>query len=1005
MRLRVVLVVGLLLAVGAASAGQPIQLKSVAAESLQIRPNLLDNAGFEAAAPGGIPSGWQWDKRNTDSTCIVDSTVAHSGKRSVRFTSTTPFGAHVYGMLARNAPVRIEPGHAYTLSAWVRTDSGNAVGSMTGGGWQWRAYSRPTGGAWKRIWTVFTPGDSDRDLVVRLSVEAPTRGTWVDDLKLEEGGEPTPVEPSADSAAELQALAADQEVQGDAEFHVAFVLFTPVEIRDVNAVAQLDSGATRTARVLTLPAGAHRIVVAGTANGADSAPHMLTFRLNPASHLLSAATSLRFYSPAAALVRTAALRNRLPAFDRRIRALKAKGQDVSYPLATYTVLDNFTTYAREDVAHKEVKRALGQVADMEQMASHLDGDLHQAESGGRLPVVPRWTGARRSVVRSSAFVGPTRTPGGNPQDRPIFFNGYGHFGQVVADMEKWPAYGANIVQIEVGPSALFPTENMVDESKIIGLLHTLDRAKRAGVAVCLLISPHYMPDWALQKWPQLHKKREGFLQYCLHAEEGQAVMRRFVQTLIPRIKDHPALQSICLSNEPVNVEEPCEPGARMWHTWLAARHGSIADLNRLWGTNYGSFEAVPLPDPFGTRPPMVVWMDYIRWNQEFFADWHRMMATAIRRIAPSLPVHAKAMTWTMLNDGDVRYGVDAGLFGSFSQINGNDSVNWYSYDGGEFAQGWQLNAMGHDLQRSVLDAPVFNSENHLIPDRDTRPVPPEHIYTALWQAAAHGQSANTIWVWERAFDPNSDFAGSIMHRPACAEAVGRVNLDLNRAAMEMTAIQQAPPQVQILESVSARVWDLGRYGDCLGKLYTALSFTGLKIGFVTERQLEERRIPKVPILFMPAITHLSERAFNALKGFRGRLVFVGEGDFLTDTDYGAPRGERIPADRLSFRFGPDTWHTLWQTLGARSPSWGIRPYVDVRDAGGNPVWGVEWRSARTPYGTVVNLCNYRTQPVTIRLQRAGRPVTATDVLTGRRVAGPVTLKPLQTLLVRILIAR
>ena len=157
------------------------------------------------------------------------------------------------------------------------------------------------------------------------------------------------------------------------------------------------------------------------------------------------------------------------------------------------------------------------------------------------------------------------------------------------------------------------------------------------------------------------------------------------------------MHTICLSNEPVNEEEPCEAAQRQWRAWLEKRHGNVTSLSSLCGSNFASLAAVPLPNPFGPRPACALWMDYIRFNQEFFADWHQRMADAIHAVAPGLPVHAKAMTWTMVNDGD-----------------------------SEFAQGWQLNAMTHDLQRSVLDAPVFNTENHLITDRDTRTVRP-HI--------------------------------------------------------------------------------------------------------------------------------------------------------------------------------------------------------------------------------------------------------------------------------------
>ena len=430
------------------------------------------------------------------------------------------------------------------------------------------------------------------------------------------------------------------------------------------------------------------------------------------------------------------------------------------------------------------------------MAARLGGELREALAGRRqFPAVPRWTGDKRPVVKSSSFLAPARLPGGIPRERPVFFTGYGHFNQVVSDMEKWPDYGVNIIQIELGPSRVFPNEDRTDEAPVRELSRTLDRARNSGVAVCLLISPHYLPGWALEKWPQLRKHREGFLQDRLHAPEGRELLRRFILAALAPVKDHPALQSICLSNEPVNEEEPCEPARDQWRIWLEKRHETVAALNSLCGSNFTAFAGAPLPNPFGPRPAPALWMDYIRFNQEFFADWHRMLADAVHEVAPGLPVHAKAMTWTMINDGDVKYGVDATLFARFSDINGNDSVNFFDFTDGEFAQGWQLNALGHDLQRSVLDAPVFNTENHLIEDRDTRYVPASHVRAGLWQAAVHGQSATAIWVWERTFDPKSDFVGSIMHRPACAEAVGIVNHDLNRAAFEVTALQQAPAQV------------------------------------------------------------------------------------------------------------------------------------------------------------------------------------------------------------------
>jgi hypothetical protein len=393
-------------------------------------------------------------------------------------------------------------------------------------------------------------------------------------------------------------------------------------------------------------------------------------------------------------------------------------------------------------------------------------------------------------------------------------------------------------------------------------------------------------------------------------------------------------------------------------------------------------------------------MDYVRFNQEFFADWHKMLADAVHEVAPDLPVHAKAMTWTLWSPANVHLGVDATLFGRFSNINGNDSINFYNFGHGEFAQDWLPNAVGYTLQRSVLDAPVFNSENHVIVDRERRYVPASQIRAALWQEAIYGQSATTIWVWERCFDWKSDLAGSIMHRPACAEAVGRVNCDLNRAAFEVTALQQAAPQVLLMQSVTASVWGGDAYGDCLGRLFTALSFTGLKPGFVTEHQLEYGLVPAAAVVCVPAVSHFSDAGLATLHKFKGRLVFVGNGDPMTHDEYGKTRKPDLHGERITFSRGASA-EDLWAQIRAKLPSWNLCPDVELRGPDQKPLWGVEWRSARTAQGLVVNLCNYRNTPLRVALLRADKPVSARDVLTGSPVAGPLTLQPLEVRLLRL----
>jgi hypothetical protein len=704
-------------------------------------------------------------------------------------------------------------------------------------------------------------------------------------------------------------------------------------------------------------------------------------------------------------VRLQVIQRRLPDFRGRIARLSAAGQDTAYPQVTMTVLENFVGYALEDASHDHVWRAVQQADAMEEMVARLDAELTRAEQpGGGLPSPPRWTGDVRARVSGPSFIAPTRTAI-DPvrRTRPVFFTGYGHFGQVRADIEKFPGYGVNIIQIEIGPSAILPREGVVDKGPIGDLLAILNRAEKAGVAVNLLISPHYFPDWMLAKYPELRKKRDGFLQYCIHAPEARALLTRFIKILIPPIKDHPALHSICLSNEPVNVEEPCAYAASDWHAWLAKRHGDVGKLNSRWGTSYAAFDRVPLPNPFGSGLPFPVRNDFYRFNQEEFAAFHKLLADSIHAIAPALPVHAKAMTWTLMTSpGAAGFGVDAMLFGAFSQINGNDSDCLYQGGAYEFAERWRTNALSHDLQRSVKDAPVFNSENHIISDRDTSVIPAAHIRAALWQEAIHGQSATTIWVWERSYNPRDDIYGNIMHRPACAEAVGIVGHDLNRAALEVTALQSAPAEVAILTGISPMAWN-DRIDNCTNALYTALSFTGLKIGFLTERQLEAGIVTKAKALFVPNIVHLSDCAVETLRrAYRGKIVFVGDENLLSRSDYDRPRP--TPAHAASVPFGPTLWSDLRASLSPILAGLQIAPELQLTGASGSPIAGVEWRIARVRGGRVVNLCNYLSKPITCRLAGRGphgRPAASVDVLTGKSLDGAFELKPMEIRLLRV----
>ena len=107
--------------------------------------------------------------------------------------------------------------------------------------------------------------------------------------------------------------------------------------------------------------------------------------------------------------------------------------------------------------------------------------------------------------------------------------------------------------------------------------------------------------------------------------------------------------------------------------------------------------------------------------------------------------------------------------------------------------------------------PVFNSEDHIIPDYSTlyEKGLTRFVSADIFQVALHGRAASVIWVWEKTGNPESLFYGNILQRPDALSAIGKASLDLNRLAYEINAFNEKDSDTAILYSNIERVysWD------------------------------------------------------------------------------------------------------------------------------------------------------------------------------------------------------
>jgi hypothetical protein len=144
---------------------------------------------------------------------------------------------------------------------------------------------------------------------------------------------------------------------------------------------------------------------------------------------------------------------------------------------------------------------------------------------------------------------------------------------------------------------------------------------------------------------------------------------------------------------------------------------------------------------------------------------------------------------------------------------------------------------------------------------------------------------------------------------------------------------------------------------------------------------------------VPNARHLSDAAFRTLQNYKGKVVMIGDGALACD-EYDRRRDESISGESMPYTPTKTTAHDLWKLLLAKLPAWGVSPKIDLVDAKGNPVWGVECKEAVISGGTVINLCNYLNKPVNVKLHSSGKSVKAVDVLSGDVVSGVIKLQPL-----------
>jgi len=415
----------------------------------------------------------------------------------------------------------------------------------------------------------------------------------------------------------------------------------------------------------------------------------------------------------------------------------------------------------------------------------------------------------------------------------------------------------------------------VDPTSAIHMSKNLERCEKADLKMDILLAPHYFPQYLINSAQNMSHTTSGVENFGanIYNELSKAAMKAYIDEVLVYFKDYKSLNSICISNEPGYTTKNSESYHKtQWSGFLQEKYGDIETLNNCYGKNtankYSGFNFVPMTKTSDSFAPE--YADWRSFNNKMFSDWHMEMASEIKNILPGIPVHVKVMNYIRYTDthsvhGDydrqfMDLGTDCEDFDTFSDFHGNDAHSYYNVEWAPF----NSELLWYDYLSTISSKPVYNSEDHIIADKnkDYSPKQAIHYRANLWLGAIHGRTIQTSWVYQRTYDEDNLLSDSILDRPDVMEISGITSLDLNRLSEEVTALQNQTPEIAVWFSDNTRNYDR-QHIDCLLSAYTAAISCGKRVSVVTDKQIENGKLnSEYKLLVIPGVSAVSEKALE-----------------------------------------------------------------------------------------------------------------------------------------------
>jgi hypothetical protein len=423
----------------------------------------------------------------------------------------------------------------------------------------------------------------------------------------------------------------------------------------------------------------------------------------------------------------------------------------------------------------------------------------------------------------------------------------------------------------------------------------------------------------------------------------------------------------------------------LYHAWLKSEYPSIQNYNQVCGKNFKTFSEVDFPSSGEKNPARR--FDQAAFTAKLNADLLKWSADQVRKLDPNTAVGAY-ITWLDMDDESDFFsaGLDPELDLQAYDICDADTAG--NFAGRKFAMDTTIwLAMYRDLMGGLAPGkPQFDGEFHFVNER--RSYPDNWTRAIYFQAYLHGISGTYAWIWLH----NDTVDSAVLLDAQVTRDLSRTALDLRRLAQPIAVFHKEQPQVAILYSHPSTPY---RHLNQMKTVYEGLFFEGIKLGFISERQIERGNLSQYKLLIVPAAGHVSDKMVDEVNRFAqngGQVLLAG--NCFTNDHRSQPRVFSVTTKNIQ----PfPAFENPTQARAALAPILAklkLLPPVQVKSAGsGFPV--VEWRYAKAPDGTeFLYLLNMGHTPVTVNLSKSEKPLSGTDLITGKDQNSTLILKSL-----------